>query len=201
MAAQATARTLMKARGDVGDEAALVELARADPAAFAPLYERYVGRIYRYCLRRVDRPEEAEDLTSLIFNRALAGLPGYRGPSLATWLFTIARNTVSNHLRDRRSHLPLEGAVLATAESIPEPDGDPLERVVRAEDRRRVAHLVAGLTDEQRSLLALKLSGQLTAKEIGAVVGKREGAVRVALFRIVHQLRLAYQRADAEYPR
>jgi RNA polymerase sigma-70 factor, ECF subfamily len=182
------------------DEAILLEQARTDPAAFAPLYERYVVRIYQYCLRRVGSPEEAEDLASLVFSRALSSISGYRGGSPAAWLFAIAHNAVANHLRDRRAHIPLEGATLAAVASKPEPHGDPLEYVLREEERERVAALVAQLTEEQRALLALKVVGHLSAREMGAVLGKREGAVRVALFRVVQQLRRAYHRTEAEPP-
>jgi RNA polymerase sigma-70 factor (ECF subfamily) len=182
------------------DEAALLEQARADPAAFAPLYERYVVRIYQYCLRRVGNPEEAEDLTSLVFSRALSSIAGYRGGSPAAWLFAIAHNAVANHLRDRRAHVPLEGAALTAAASRPEPHSDPLDQVIKEEERRRVAELVAGLSEEQRALLTLKVVGQLSAREMGVVLGKREGAVRVALYRVVQQLRRAYRRMDTEPP-
>lgn len=64
-----------------------VERARANPAAFEPLYAEYFPRIYRYCLRRVSCPQEAEDLTSLVFTRALANLSNYRGGSFVAWLF------------------------------------------------------------------------------------------------------------------
>jgi len=58
-----------------------IEQALTDPAAFKPIYEEYFPRVYRYCLRRVGRPQEAEDLTSVTFTRALVGLASYRGGS------------------------------------------------------------------------------------------------------------------------
>jgi len=86
---------------DAGDEAAILARARADPAQFAPLYARYFPRVYRYCLRRVGDPTEAEDLTSAIFTGALAGLGGYRGGSFAAWLFQIAHHAVVSQRRTR----------------------------------------------------------------------------------------------------
>jgi hypothetical protein len=44
------------------EEASLLQSARADPAAFARIYERYLPRVHRYCLRRLDAREEAEDV-------------------------------------------------------------------------------------------------------------------------------------------
>src|SRR4051794_13309049 len=80
---------------------------------FDLLYEKYVERIYNYCLRRVGQTQEAEDLASVIFTRAWAGLSTYRGGSEAAWLFKIAHNTVANHLRARKPQVSLD--VLVTS--------------------------------------------------------------------------------------
>ncbi len=167
-----------------------IEQARANPAAFQPLYEEYFPRIYRYCLRRVTRLEEAEDLTSVVFTRALANLSQYRGGSFAAWIFRIAHNAVVNHLRGRRHSIPLEEIETLS-------DGDEmLSGLVKVEEQQRVARLIAALPDEDRELLALKVSGGLSAKEIGLVIGKSEGAVRVAIHRIVERLRAAWTKEE-----
>jgi RNA polymerase sigma-70 factor (ECF subfamily) len=183
---------------DGADEARLLREAQARPEAFAPLYARYFPRVYAYCLRRVGGPEDAEDLTSAVFSRALTGLGGYRGGSVPAWLFTIAHNAVANHLRGRRPHLSLETTMLTGPDAATARGEDTVERLVRAEEHARLARLIAELPEEQREILSLKVAGRLTAKEIGAVLGKREGAVRVALFRIVQRLRAANARAEAE---
>lgn len=45
--------------------------------------------------------EEADDLTAIVFKKAIEGLPNFRwqGKSLAAWLYTIARNTLIDHIR------------------------------------------------------------------------------------------------------
>ncbi len=178
--------------GQANEEVRLLELARNEPTAFALLYERYFPRIYAYCLRRVGSNEEAEDLTSLVFTRALTSIGSYRGGSVVAWLFRIAHNAVANHLRDRRPQLPLDTA------SHPVSGEDLSAGIVRDEEQEHLARLLAALPDDQREILVLRLVGELTAREIGAVIGKREGAVRVALHRIVRGLRAAYHQANEE---
>lgn len=178
--------------GQANEEVRLLELARNEPTAFAPLYERYFPRIYAYCLRRVGSNEEAEDLTSLVFTRALTSIGSYRGGSVVAWLFRIAHNAVANHLRDRRPQLPLDTA------SHPVSGEDLSAGIVRDEEQEHLARLLAALPDDQREILVLRLVGELTAREIGAVIGKREGAVRVALHRIVRRLRAVYHQANEE---
>ncbi len=176
--------------GPIDHLAETIASSRQNPAAFKPIYEEYFPRIYRYCLRRVNRAQEAEDLTSQIFTRALASLPTFRGGSFAAWLFRIAHNAVANYWRDRRATVPLE-----EAETLGQGD-ETLGRLMEDEQRQRVLKLIAGLPDEQRELLALKVSGGLSAREIGEVIGKSEGAVRVMIHRTVQTLRAAWAQEE-----
>jgi RNA polymerase sigma-70 factor (ECF subfamily) len=163
--------------------------ARADLTQFAPLYERYFPRVYAYCLRRVEHAEAAKDLTSLIFTRALTHLHEYRGGPAAAWLFRIAHNAVANHYRDRRTHVSLDQTEIELADESAAP-GEHLEQ---REQQQAMHRLMAALPNDQRELLALKLAGELTAEEIGAVLGKKAGAVRVELHRIIKRLRAQYE--------
>ncbi len=162
-----------------------VARATSNPAAFKPIYDEFFPRIYRYCLRRIGSAQEAEDMTSLVFTRALAGLASYRGGSFAAWLFRIAHNVVVNHLRSRKFTLTLE-----EANQQPRRD-EMLDHLVEAEEEQELSRLISELPDDSRELLTLRLAGGLSAKEIGQVVGKSEGAVRVAIHRTIQQLRAA----------
>jgi RNA polymerase sigma-70 factor (ECF subfamily) len=167
-----------------GEDAAWLYATRSDPQAFAPLYDRYVNRIYTYCLRRVGK-QDAEDLTSLVFARALAGVNSYHGGSVAAWLFRIAHNCVVSHYRARRTHAPID-------ETYPIADDSPqsLDQIILKDERRRVLAAVQTLPLDQQHLLWLKMAGGLTAQEIGEVLGKNAGAVRTELYRIIQRLRL-----------
>ena len=54
------------------EDAALVEQARTDQAAFGALYERYVQKVYNYIYYRTGSHEDAEDLTARVFHRGMA---------------------------------------------------------------------------------------------------------------------------------
>lgn len=191
MAEETPQRTLRDSDSDI------LQQAQSDPAQFAPLYERYFSDIYKYCLRRTGGREDAEDLASLIFTRALTGARSYRGGSVRAWLFRIAHNAVANYLRDRHLTLSVDEPDGRGAWELADPAEDTLGQLVQQEERNRVAALVMRLPDDQRELLALRIAGGLSARDIGAVLGKQESAVRVALHRIVRGLQAAY-RASAE---
>jgi RNA polymerase sigma-70 factor, ECF subfamily len=185
--------TMPGAQGEVrsgGDEARIMDAARTDLTLFAPLYEQYAPRIYAYCLRRVSSREEAEDLTSLIFTHALNGMSDYRGGSVAAWLFRIAHNTVVSHYRSRKPQMSL-----ALAEG--EVDShDLVEIIMQSETQRDIRAFVAALPDAQQELIALRISGGLTAEEAGKVLGKSAGAVRVEYHRIIKRLRVWFQQGE-----
>lgn len=174
------------ALSDAEIDAAIMREAATDLTAFAPLYERYFKPIYDYCRWRTNSPAEAEDLTSLIFTRALNGVSSYRGGSVAAWLFRIARNTVINHYRRRRPHVSLDSTDLQDeAQSMS-------EYVIRDEQRETIRRMLQTLTPEEQELLALKIDVGLTSEEIGAILGKHPTTVRVMLHRIIKRLRALF---------
>jgi RNA polymerase sigma-70 factor (ECF subfamily) len=85
-------------------ELALVARATAEPAAFAAIYGHYFPRVYNYVRYRVGDAVAADDITAQTFERALVGIGRYRPERapFAAWLFAIARNAVTDHLRAQR---------------------------------------------------------------------------------------------------
>lgn len=176
----------------VNDEATLIQLAKQNSALFAPLYERYVDRVYAYCFRRTQNAQEAEDLCSLVFTRALSGLHTYREGVFAAWLFGIAHNVLVDYYHKRRPLVSLEEIELPAEEY--EHDAT----LELADDGRILRHLIEQLSAEQRDLLAMSLESDLSSQEIGQAIGKSAGAVRVQLHRTFKQLRKQYLRLTGE---
>jgi len=165
------------------DDAALVAAARVDPQAFAALYERYLGPVYRYCHVRLGSREAAQDATSDVFLKAFAGLSGYRGGAFAAWIFRIARNVVTDRHRQRRPTEPMEVA------------GDPLDGVLTPEEvavaraeSEALRGALASLSHDQRATIELRLSGWPDERIAGAL-GKTVAAVKKLRFRAVRRLR------------
>ena len=167
-------------------DAELVAAALLDRAAFAPLYQQYVDPVFRYCLRRLGSRESAEDATSQVFTKVLAGLPGYRAErsSFRSWLFAVSHNVLVDFERARRPQQDLDMADL-----IADPDPGPEDAALSAESRREVQLLLASVPPDQRRVLELRLAG-LTTAEIAQALGMTPNAVRVSQFRAMTRLRL-----------
>lgn len=166
-------------------DAHLVARAKRDPAAFAALYARYLVPVYRFCLLRLGDPHEAEDATSVIFQKPLAALPGCRDDRFRPWLFTIARNAVTDRYRARRNR---PETLLDVARAVADREPGPEQIAVAGSEADRLRALLETLTDEQRAVVEIRLAG-LTDTEIGRILGKRPGAVRAIQFRAIQKLR------------
>ena len=154
-----------------------------DPGAVALLYRRYVDPIYRYCYRRLENREAAEDATSQTFMQALAALPQLREQPFRAWLFAIAHNVIADVHRSHRAT-----ASLSVAADVVARDPTPEEWAMATEQDRALRALLTQVSSQQRQLLELRLAG-LSGKEIAAVLGCSDGAVRTAQYRLVRRLR------------
>ena len=154
------------------------------PADFAPLYERYVDSIYRYCLRRVSDADLAADLTSSIFTRALERLHQFRPTGAGTfrsWLFVIAHNVVVDAYRKQRP----TGAMPTDQ---PDHGIGPEELAVHRDEFDRLVGVLDQLPHAQRQIIDLRLAG-LTSAEIADVLGITRAAVKSAQTRAYARLR------------
>src|SRR5215469_8997158 len=99
--------------GDL-EEHLLIEQAQRNPARFANLYDIYFDRIYAYVANRVRSRDEAEDLVSEVFHKALANLRRFewKGAPFAAWLYRIAANEIA----DRAERLGRERTIGAPPE-------------------------------------------------------------------------------------
>jgi RNA polymerase sigma-70 factor (ECF subfamily) len=160
------------------DEAVLIEAAKLDPAAFEPLYQRYMTRIYRYLYLRIGNAEDAADLTQQVFLKVLHALPSYRirGAPFAAWLFRIAHDTVSDVYRREKRAVSLSWDFFADDELL-STDVDPELLMLQQEQLTQLNHLLCQLDPSKLELLALRFSGGLSGAEIALVVGKSQAAV------------------------
>ncbi len=173
--------------GERDPDLVAVLAAQHDRAAFAVLYRRYLDRVYAYAFYQLRDHHDAEDATERTFLAALHGLPRFRdaGATFRSWLFTIAHNTIANarRSRSRRKALPLPDGWDRAA-----PDADPAGLVSRADELRSVLGAVDELADDRRQVVLLRFVDGLSSVEIGQVLGRSPGAVRVLLHRALREL-------------
>lgn len=177
-------------------EAELVARAKTDAEAFGVLYERYVRQIYNYIYYRTGNPQDAEDLTARVFQRAAQHLSRYtdRGLPFSAWLYRIAHNVVANWHRDegRRQALPLNGVALNDLQAEA-----PEETYVDHHERELLLRAIRRLPGERQQLIILKFVEQMSNVEIGLVMNRSEGAVKSLYHRTLLALRDELARLEA----
>ena len=159
---------------------------RGDPEAFGRIFDAYAAPIHRFIASRVYRPSDAEDLTQLVFVKALEALPRYeaRGIPFGGWLFRLARNAIIDQVRTRRDHLSLVTAVTRETE-----EAGPETVAALRDDLQRVAEALADLTDDQREVIELRFFAGLSVRETADAMGRQDGTIRGLQFRALAALR------------
>jgi RNA polymerase sigma-70 factor (ECF subfamily) len=156
----------------------VLEAARTGAAwALGALYQSLNPAIVSYL--RTREPSEAEDLASETWIGVAEGLAGFGGAEddFRRWVFTIARRRLIDHRRRvrRRATTPmpvenLEGRLVT---------GDAEGEVMAELSTQAALALIRTLPPDQADVVLLRVLGGFDAAEVGAIMGKRAGTVRV----------------------
>ena len=151
---------------------------------FNLLYETYFPRVYRFALKRLRDPGEAEDVAQEVFLTLMTALASFKGDSsLLVWIFGVTRNKVNRRFRRPRPRLePLEeGGALDIQSAMPRAD----ETVDARRVLGRCEDVIANhLTPLQRRIFHLKHLRQQPIRAIADALGKSEDAVKANLYRM-----------------
>ncbi|WP_420451818.1 RNA polymerase sigma factor [Ilumatobacter sp.] len=179
---------------------ALVERARQHSSdAWEQLYRRYRPRLISYADRRLDSAHSAEDAVSEAFSRAVAGIDGFtwQGIGFVGWMYGITRNVVLESNRSAARDRALEERETSAARTDGRLATDDADHDLQREHERGVLRRVFDELDEaDREILELRVVGELSATEVGAILDKRPGAVRMAQSRALERLRIAMREAQ-----
>lgn len=143
--------------------------------AWADIYRDLAGHVTAYLAAR--GAAEPEDLTSEVFLQAARDIASFRGDEsgFRSWVFVIAHRRLVDSWR-AASRRPSSIVML---EGVAEPYGGNAEE--EALERLRTTELLSALerlTEDQRTVLALRIIGGLTVAETAKVVKRRQGAVK-----------------------
>ena len=158
------------------------------------LYESLAGRVAGYL--RVHGAREPEDMTSEVFLRVFDHLDGFAGDETAfrSWVFTIAhRLLIDDHRRRSRRVQTVELSDPLAATIV---GGDAEADAVDAMSSEHVAVVLAGLPDDQRDVIALRVVADLSVEQVATMLGKRPGAIKSLQHRAVANLRRQLQKVE-----
>lgn len=170
------------------DEEALSLATGGDKIAFGELYDKYATRIYNYVYYRTGSPQDAEDITSRVFFRAMRHITNYtdRGVPFSAWLYRIAHNLVANWHRDSSRHQEVE---LEDGYRANKGEEHPETALLESEEQQALMLLIRNLPEERQQLLILKFVEHMSNAEIGQIMDRTEGAIKSLYHRTLLSLR------------
>jgi RNA polymerase sigma-70 factor, ECF subfamily len=176
------------------DEGGLRHEARTEREEATELFTRHAAGIYRYCLRRLGSPEEAEDAVQVTYLNAWRSLKaGCEPKERRAWLFQIAANVCASALRSKLGGTRLElrdPSALDELFAVEDPESDQLVGLSEA---------LRELPSRQRRALVLRDWRGLSYDEIAAEMAVSDSAVETLLFRARNKV--AATLANAEWRR
>lgn len=177
------------------DEALMKAWAEGSMAAFEQLYARHRKPLYRYILRQCGNDAEANDLYQGCWEKIIRARRQYRPAAPFTaWMYRIARNHVIDHFRRSRPAGELQ------EERLSSNDPEPAERLEGEQRSERLRQAIAGLPDEQKDALLLRMDAGLDVQTIADVSGCNRETAKSRLRYAMRKLRAALEETDGIRP-
>lgn len=168
------------------NEAFLLRARRRDASAWAAIYMEFSKRIYRYVFLKVQNRQLAEDISEMVFLRAMEAIDKYemRGPPFSSWLFRIAHNLIVDEQRKNRGNreIALEDAVIPAK-------GDPEKLAEKGIALEQVREAMKQLTKSQQEVVEMRFAAELSIAEIAHITKKNEGAIKALQHSAIQSLR------------
>jgi RNA polymerase sigma-70 factor (ECF subfamily) len=167
----------IKTRSKVGSASPAI-----DAQSFRTLYQENLGVVYRFVYSKVGNREEAEDLTSQVFLKAVRGLDRERGSqSIQSWLYQVARTTIADYWR---AFYKVRATSLESMleQGWEEPAEERVE-IASYHPEERVRRLLDLLPPHYREVLTCRFLLNLSIKETAERMRLSEANVKVLQFR------------------
>jgi RNA polymerase sigma factor (sigma-70 family) len=168
------------------DEFLMHAFAGGDAAAFTRLYDRHERATWRFIRHRLGARHEgaADDVLQETWISVARAAPRYAATArFTTWLFTVARNRVIDHLR-AQAHATLSIDAPLPGQAGDDDDGDPwadrvaadaadgpLARIESRQQAQAFLDALAQLPEPQREAFVLQAEGGLSIAEVASATG------------------------------
>ncbi len=165
------------------------------------LYNDYGDRMYRAAYKLLENRQDAEDAVQDTFIKICENIDRFlplSGEELTLLIIVCVRNTARDLLRKRAVALrhtvdePTDRDGDIIPHSIPDPDGDVLDKVVHDETVRQTAALIDSLPEAQRDVIILKYRYDMREKEIASLLGISETAVSSRVLRAKERIKKGF---------
>ncbi len=183
----------------MSDEEIITSYKNGNLNAFKDLIDKYTPSIYNF-IARLTNKNDAPDLVQEIFIKAWKNIGRFNPnkASFKTWIFTIARNTVTDFLRKSGSasggkksinFSDLDTKEESFSENIPDENLLPDKVLEKLEDSEILNKTLEKLSKNYQEILILHYQEEMTFEEIGKILSKPLNTVKSSHRRAILELR------------
>ena len=142
------------------------------------IYEECFETVYKYLFCLTHNSDISEELTQETFYRAIKKIDKYNGKcKISVWLCQIAKHLWYNQCRKNKR-------IVDTDETFDIEDPQNLEeQFIAGEEKVLLYKKMQNLDEKTREVMYLRITGELSVKEIGEILGKTENWARVTFYR------------------
>lgn len=165
----------------------LLKAKQREASAWSSIYKEFSSRIYRYVFLKVQNKQLAEDISEMVFLRALEAIDKYemRGPPFSSWLFRIAHNLIIDQQRKNKGDREI---ALEEVSAVPGGE-DPVALAEKGMALEQVRDAMKQLTKAQQEVVEMRFAAELSIAEIARIMGKNQGAIKALQHSAIQSLR------------
>lgn len=144
------------------------------------IYEQYFETVYKYLFCLTRNSDISEELTQETFYRAVKKIHTFKGDcKISVWLCQIAKNLWYDECRKNRKNLKTSEDTFLEIQ-----DSDMTEeKVIHNEEKMALYKKLQTLDEKTREVIYLRITGELSFKEIGMILNQTENWARVTFYR------------------
>lgn len=150
------------------------------------VYQEYASLVYRFLYSHTHDPEWSKELMQETFLRAVTSIERYDGScKLSVWLCQIAKHVLYQELRKKKRVEAVE-----LPDQLPDytaRDGE--ANALQQERRRELYRAIHHLPDPEREVVLYRMTGELSFREIGEIMGKSENWCRTIFYRAKQKMK------------
>lgn len=178
----------------LSDNSLMIKVRDGDLDRLGLLFERYKKPLYGFFYGLNRDSDVSEDLVQNTFFRILKYRHLFRGDGdFRTWMFHIARNVSHDHFR--KDKLKAKDSIEDWQDKLGHQESRS-EEIQHDDEHRMLSMAMDRLPADKREILLLSKFQEKKYKEIGEILGCSEGAVKVKVFRALHDLKVVYQQLE-----
>jgi len=191
-------------------EKELIRLAKTNPKVFGELYDAHYPRVFGYIYRITGDHALAGDIAAETFLKAFVriGTFRWRGISISSWFFRIAVNELNQYYR-KKNYSPErltdlqsfgangEGGVdWPNRHALRHESNDITRRIDEHQEFEHIRKVLSTLPSKYRQVIAFRFFEEMSIRDIGEILGKKEGTVKSLLSRGLAKLKARLTATD-----